>query len=245
MTRKPLTLALTFGSVLPSFGVVSFISMLMTASCGKAAENTDVGVSAILFIKRAHTTVDDKGAVSIDVSGGNGQVVDYDRYVPGGSLNLLAPARQDGTLHDLTSDFPQADFNGTDVSFDAKQAVFSMKKDGNDRYHIYTVQLSPGADGKYEMHQKTAGDQDDINPIFIPGGKICFATNQMYTEMGTRADEYEHGRVVTQLATISVEGGDADRHLFSQNLSHSVAPFMRSDGRSATPGGSTSGPSTT
>jgi hypothetical protein len=53
----------------------------------------------------------------------------------------------------------------------------------------------------------------------------------MYTSMGTRADEYEHGRVVTQLATISVDGGDADRRLASQNLSHTVAPWIRHDGK--------------
>ena len=49
--------------------------------------------------------------------------------------------------------------------------------------------------------------------------------------MGTRADEYEHSREALQLATISVDGGDADRHLFAQNLSHTVAPFLRYDGR--------------
>ncbi len=227
--RKPLTaLALTLAPIvamaLPAFAVTG---------CGSSgsSESTDVGVSQIIFIKRAHTIVDDKGAVSIDVSGGNGQVIDYERYVPGGSLNLLAPARPDGQLHNLTADFPKADFNGVDVSFDAKQAVFSMKKDDNDHYHIYTAQLSPGGDGKYELHQKTSGDYDDINPIYLPGGRIAFVTNQMYTEMGTRADEYEHGRVVTQLATISVDGGDADRRLFSQNLSHTVAPFLRFDGK--------------
>jgi hypothetical protein len=144
---------------------------------------------------------------------------------------VMAPARPDGVVHDLTPDFPTADFNGADVSFDAHQAVFSMKKDDADHYHLYTVQLSPGQDGTYEVHQKTAGDYDDINPVYIPGGKIAFVTNQMYTAMGTRADEYEHARAVTQLATISVDGGDADRHLAAQNLSHTVAPFARADGK--------------
>ena len=117
------------------------------------------------------------------------------------------------------------------MSFDATQAVFSMKRDPNDHYHIYTVQLTPGADGKFEMHQKTNGNYDDINPIYLPGGLIAFVTNEMYTAMGTRADEYEHAREALQLATISVTGGDADRHLFAQNLSHTVAPFLRYDGR--------------
>jgi hypothetical protein len=192
-----------------------------------------LGVQSVLFIKRQTTTVQSGGAVSVDVAGGNGQVLDYQRYVPGGSLNILSPARADGTVTNLTSDvrFAKADFNGADVSFDAAQAVFSMKVDGNDHYHIYTVQLTPGPNGKFEMHQKTAGAWDDINPIYIPGGLIAFVTNQMYTEMGTRADEYEHSREALQLATISVDGGDASRHLFGQNLSHTVAPFLRYDGR--------------
>jgi hypothetical protein len=203
-----------------------------TGACGQSTtSDSGVGAQSILFIKRQTTTVDSKGVPKVDVAGGNGQVLDYQRYVPGGSLNLLSPARADGTLTNLTADFSQADFNGADVSFDATQAVFSMKRDGNDHYHIYTVQLAPGSDGKYEVHQKTAGAWDDINPIYLPGRLLAFVTNQMYTAMGTRADEYEHSREALQLATITVDGGDADRHLFAQNLSHSVAPWLRYDGR--------------
>jgi len=202
------------------------------AGCGdEAKEDTGVGVSSIIFIKRQHTVVGGEQGVSVNVAGGNGQVLDYERYVPGGALMMLSPPRPDGKLENITADFPEADFNGADVSFDGKQIVFSMRKDANDHYHVYTAQAAPGPDGKFEIHQKTGGDRDDINPIYIPGSRIAFVTNEMYTAMGTRADEYEHGRVVTQLATISVDGGDADRRLASQNLSHTVAPWMRSDGK--------------
>jgi hypothetical protein len=224
------SLALRFGIVLaiaaPSFFVEGCSKS--TSSSG----NADLGVSSILFIKRQHTTVSGD-TVDINVASGNSQVIDYQRYVPGGSLNILTPARPDGNVINLTSAFPTADFNGADVSFDASQAVFSMKKKDDDHYHIYTVALTPGADGKYEIHQKTAGDYDDINPVFAAGNRIVFVTNEMYTAMGTRCDEYEHGREVTQLAIISVDGGDADRRLFPQNLSHSVAPFLRADGKIA------------
>ncbi len=223
MNRAIPCLSLVLAMVGPSF---------LATGC-KTSATTDastIGVSSILFIKRVTTTVTN-GAVSIDVAGGNGQVIDYSRFVPGGSLNILSPPRPDGKVTNLTAAFPTADFNGADVSFDGTQAVFSMKKSGDDHYHIYTVELAPGSDGKYELHQKTAGDYDDINPIYMPGGNIGFATNEMYTNMGTRADEYNHGRAVVQLATISVQGGDADRHLFSQSLSHTVAPFLRHDGK--------------
>ena len=198
-----------------------------TASTGA---DLGAGVQSLLFIKR-QTLTTQNGTVSVDVAGGNGQVLDYQRYVPGGSLNLLSPARADGKVTNLTRDFSQADFNGADVSFDAQQAVFSMRRDDSDHYHIYTVELTPGPDGKYEIHQKTLGEWDDVSPIYLPGGLIAFVTNEMYTPMGTRADEYEHSREALQLATISVDGGDADRRLFAQNLSHTVSPFLRYDGR--------------
>ncbi|MDP9033877.1 MAG: hypothetical protein M3O50_03660 [Myxococcota bacterium] len=213
-------------------GIAIASTLTGLGACGEPTQTGGgVGVPSLLFIRRQTTTIAPDGTVAVDVAGGNGQVLDYERYVPGGSLNLLSPARADGTVTKLTGDFPQADFNGADVSFDAKQAVVSMKRDPADHYHLYTVQLSPGADGRYEIHQKTAGAWDDINPIYLPGGLIAFVTNEMYTPMGTRADEYEHARQALQLATVSVDGGDADRHVFGQNLSHSVAPFLRYDGR--------------
>lgn len=212
-----------FASVTLGYGLV--------AGCGADdKEETGAGVSAIVFVKRQHTTVGN-GGPEVNVAGGNGQVLDYERYVPGGQLVILSPPRPDGTLKVISADYPQADFNGVDVSFDGKQIVFSMKRDPNDQYHIYTAQLQEGADGKFEIHQKTGGEHDDITPVYTAGGRIAFVTNEMYTQMGTRADEYNHGRGVTQLATISVDGGDADRRLASQNLSHTVAPFLRSDGK--------------
>jgi Hydrazine synthase alpha subunit middle domain len=214
-----------------SHAFAAFAVAAIGACSESPREQNAVGVNSLLFIKRQTTTIHPDGTTSVDVAGGNGQVLDYQRYVAGGSLNLLSPPRADGVLTNLTSGFPQADFNGADVSFDATQAVFSMKRDPNDHYHIYTVQLSAAANGKFEIHQKTAGSYDDVNPIYIPNGLIAFVTNEMYTAMGTRADEYEHAREALQLATISIDGGDADRRLFGQNLSHVVAPFLRYDGR--------------
>jgi hypothetical protein len=206
-------------------------SHAFTTGCSSdGASDTSAGVGAIVFVKRQHTAGAGTTA-TVNVAGGNGQVLDYERFEPGGQLVMLTPPRPDGVLKVITSDFTTADFNGVDVSFDGKQIVFSMKRDAEDHYHVYTAQLTEGADGKFEIHQRTGGAHDDITPVFIPGGRIAFVTNEMYTQMGTRADEYNHGRGVTQLATISVDGGDADRRLASQNLSHTVAPWMRFDGK--------------
>jgi hypothetical protein len=199
----------------------------LSIGCGaKGGDGTSPGIGDLVFAKRMHTTVSGD-EVNIDIAGGTNQVIDYLRYVPGGGVYVLSPARPDGKLRNLTAAFTEADISGIDLSFDATEVVFSMKTSSSDTYHIYTVDLASG-----EIHQKTFGmERDDISPIYAPGGKIVFVTNQPFSDIGgTRADEYNHGREVTQLATITLDGGDADRRLCSQNLSHTANPFLRSDG---------------
>src|ERR1700689_4849740 len=139
------------------FGLAGIVAGMGACSNTSSTGTSGIGgVSSLLFIKRQTTVQNPDGTYTVDVAGGNGQVLDYQRYEPGGSLNLLTPARSDGTVTNLTGIFSTADFNGADVSFDATQAVFSMKMDANDHYHIYTVELTPGSDGTFVVHQKTS-----------------------------------------------------------------------------------------
>ncbi len=203
---------------------------LLSASCSgqPTQEPTSQSFSKIVYAVRQHTIVQGN-QVMIDVAGGSDQVVDYLRYEPGGRLEMYDLGTR--KTEDITAGFKKADISSLNVSFDATKVVFSMKKDANDHYHLYWAGLTKGPDGKFPIHQLTFGDRDDLHPIWLAGGKIAFITNEGYTSMGTRADEYEHSRVVTQIATITLAGGDADRKLCAQNLSHSVNLFSMADGR--------------
>ena len=108
-----------------------------------------------------------------------------------------------------------------------------MKKDGNDHYHIYTVQLTPGADGKFEIHQKTGGDAATTSTRSTsPGGRIVVRDERdVHGDGHARRRVRARARRARSSRPITVDGGDADRHLFSQNLSHTVAPFLRYDGK--------------
>ncbi len=202
---------------------ISSLVLLTAVGCneGGTGESVLPGVEALVFVQRAY-----RGDAGDNVSGGNGQTIDYLRYQPGGGIYVLTPPTPDGTLRNLTEAFEEVDVNGADVSFDAQKVVFSMRHAGESTYHVYVANV----DGTGDVRQLTFGDYDDVKPIFIPGDRIAFVTNQPYTAMGTRADEYNHSRVVTQIATISIQTGDADRRLCSQNLSHTAAPFLMSDG---------------
>ena len=86
--RLPITvLGLVVATVLPG------------VACSQGTEQVDTGVDAIVFEKRAFLEVDQAtNKVTVNVSNGNSQVIDYDRYVAGGSLVMLKPPRPDGTL---------------------------------------------------------------------------------------------------------------------------------------------------
>lgn len=192
-------------------------------SAGSDGDGVLPGVDAVVFAKRAYLRSDGEQ----DVAGGAGQVVDYLRYNPGGGVFTLKPPAPDGTLTELTADFEGVDIGGLDLSFDGKEVVFSMRHAADDgHYHLFKARL----DGSERVKQLTFGPYDDVRPIYVPGKRIAFVTRQPYTEMGQRADEYNHGREVTQMATISSESGDADRRLCAHNLSHSAEPFLMSDG---------------
>ncbi|MES1186382.1 MAG: hypothetical protein ABUL60_21405 [Myxococcales bacterium] len=187
------------------------------------------GVGKIVYAVRQHTVVEGGKVESIDVAGGMGQVMDYGRFVPGGRLELMD--LRSGKAENILEDYPSADVSSVDLSFDATKVLFTMKKDGSDYYHVYWAGLTRGDDGKFPITQLTFQPFDDQQAIWAAGDRVVFTTNQAYTDMGTRADEYNHGRVVTQLASVTLSGGDADRKLCSQNLSHIVTLFSMNDGR--------------
>jgi len=220
---------------LASFGGATLGALLGSLGCSE--ENTNGSqqgvtgdVNKIVYAVRQHTQLDpDTGEVTkIDVAGGMGQVMDYGRFVPGGRLELLDLRTH--SVENIIEDFKEADVSSVDLSFDATRVLFTMKRDGADSYHLYWSPLERGPDGKFAVTQITFGPQDDQQAIFAAGDRVVFTTNQGYTEMGTRADEYNHARVVTQLATATVDGGDAARKLCSQNLSHIVTLFSMQSG---------------
>jgi hypothetical protein len=201
---------------------------MLGCSSDPTEENTGESFDKLVYAVRQHTIVNGSD-VSIDVAGGMGQVMDYGRYNPGGRLELYD--LRTGTTDNILEGFTEADVSSLDLSFDATKVVFTMKNGGDDSYHVYWASLARGDDDKFEIHQLTFGPQDDEHAIFLPGDRIAFITNQGYTEMGTRADEYNHSRVVTQIGSITLNGGDADRKLCSQNLSHTINLFPMADGR--------------
>lgn len=221
-----------------SFGTSALIGALAVLSGCSGTSSTlpdgkadAAGVGKIVYAVRQHTVIEGGKVESIDVAGGMGQVMDYGRYVPGGRLELLD--LRSGKVENILEgdEYKAADVSSVDLSFDATKVLFTMKKDGSDYYHVYWAGLTRGDDGKFPINQLTFQPFDDQQAIWAAGDRIVFTTNQAYTDMGTRSDEYNHAAGVTQLASVTLTGGDADRKLCSQNLSNTVTLFSMNDGR--------------
>jgi hypothetical protein len=189
------------------------------------------GVESIVFAQRAFV----RGDGSHDISGGTRQVIDYERYNPGGGVFVLSPPTPDGDLRSLTDDYTGVDIAGLDLSFDAREVVFSMRHDGDEHYHVYIAPV----DGSAMPRQITDGPWNDLRPIFVPGGRVAYistyqfgselpADQNPFGRLGLRRDEYERG-AAPQLSVVSTEGGTPT--VCSQNLSHIAEPFLLSNGQ--------------
>ncbi len=203
-----------------SIAIAGFTA-LAGASALPACNSDDGGgalgdVKSLVFIQRAKRNE-------------MGDIFQYTSYLPGGRIVELSPPTADGKLTVLCCDgipgFEKVDISTYDLSFDAKQIVFSGKLDGNQRYGLFLLTL---ADGKVEQ-LKTDPQRDYVSPIFLPGNKIMFTTNAV-VEAGApqHLDEYERG-VTLQLGVMNSDGTNEVRG--PRHLSHRVFPTLLSDGR--------------
>src|SRR5688572_15488957 len=73
----------------------------------------------------------------------SGDIFQYTSYVAGARLVKLSPPTADGKLETLFpteaqgAEFASADISGYDISFDAKQIVFSAKLREQDRFGLF------------------------------------------------------------------------------------------------------------
>jgi hypothetical protein len=209
MMRKSLLLVLAVGS-----GAI--------AGCDSGQANVLDGIPSIAYLQRAPS--------------GTGNVFDY--LSGGGNDNLytLTPPTASGVKKNLTN-WKNASINSFDLSFDAREMVFSAQAPGDDHYHIYRIGIDgtnpcDAAAGKVSQGpcQVTDGAYHQVYPIYIPGGRLFFLSTQNVegAEMPQMVDEYER-QTGSQAAIANLDGSGLA--LGPRNVSHRVAPSLLADGR--------------
>jgi hypothetical protein len=164
----------------------------------------------------------------------SGDIFQYTSYVPGARLTKLSPPTADGTKTTICCDqdpeLAGMDIQNYDLSFDAKEIVFSGHSAKDTHYGLYLLTVDSGA----VTQIATDAGRDYVSPIFLPGDKILFTTNAVVSNPITdpdpkqHVDEYERG-TTTQMGVINKDG--TNEQLGPRNLSHRTQPSLASDGR--------------
>lgn len=140
----------------------------------------------------------------------------------GGNLAVLTPVGPEGHVTPLVTGLPDpAIYRDPDLSWDGQRVLFSYKPDGPTPYRIYEV----GLDGS-GLRQLTNSDYDDIDPCYLPDGRIMFVSTRC-----RRVVLCHNAFTVSVLHTMNADGSDV--RCVSANTVNDFTPSVLPDGRVA------------
>lgn len=138
-------------------------------------------------------------------------------YRPGNNLYVLRPPRPDGIVTPLTR-FTSGYVGEPEISWDGAQVIFTRREENSLWWQIWRV----NADGS-QLHQLTDGPYHHVGPVYLPDGRIMFASSRS----GLR-DEY-HGYPCTALYVMNADGSGL--RPVATNIGRDNEPAVLTDGR--------------
>jgi len=136
-----------------------------------------------------------------------------------GRLLVLEGLSPDSPVRSLVPEGVEGNFWRPDLSFDGKKVVFCMMPKEERSFHLYEVNV----DGT-GFRQLTFGDYDDLDPIFLPSGKLMFVT--------TRANSYVRcGPTHPSPVLARCDGDGKNIYVISRGMEPDFLPTLLPDGR--------------
>jgi hypothetical protein len=143
----------------------------------------------------------------------------------GGALRVLDPAS--GKTRTLVSS-PKGIIRRPCVHFSGRRVLFSMCEDQGSKFHIYEIEVDPATlfseQGGIEPRQLTfAPDVYDVDPIYLPDGKIAFCSTRDHKIVPCA------GQLVPQIYRMDADG--ANIHQVTRSTVHENELSLMPDGR--------------
>jgi len=133
------------------------------------AANPVLNAHPILFVTRHQYKQDHHNTATLFQTG----EINRGSYEPGGPMKIIDFSRN-GAVVDVLNPGPDGLLRDPEISFDGKQIVFSMRRNEEDNFHIYTV----NTDGSNLRQLTHAPNIADIDPLFLPGGGFIFSSTR-------------------------------------------------------------------
>ena len=202
---------------------ICLLALLNISACGNNSESLSVNDDvAIAYVKRPVSSI--------------GNPTDAMRFSKGGNLFMRFAASPSAEEINITAAIinGNGDVSDPEVSFDGKKILFSMRRSANTHWELWEYNIE--ARSLTPILQSDL--YDDVDPAYLPDGRIVFSSNRQERARSLRADngepdyqhrdEYEREKVVN-LHIFNPE--DESVKQISFNQSHDRNPTVLSDGR--------------
>lgn len=166
----------------------------------QAKANPELVKAPILFVARPQYRRDHHNTATIFQTG----EINTNSFQGGSALKAADFAKPDADGNPsvrVLLECPEGIIRDPDVSFDGTKILVSMRKNKEDDYHIYEL----NADGT-GLRQITSGSGvSDIDPIYLPNGRILFSS--------TREPKFCmcNRHIMGNLFTMNADGSDMDQ----------------------------------
>ncbi len=183
----------------------------------KVTAKSEGPIPAIVFIKAPKIPPNAGWMFSATMQAYN-QTDEGPTYRVGSNIYRLEPPEPSGKVTPLThfTDGYVADLR---VSYDGRKILFSRCEGENEPWwHLFEMNVDGSG-----IRQLTDGPYHDVQPNFMPDGRIVFCTSRV----GAR-DEY-HGYLSTAVAVMNADGTDI--HCIGFNCARDSEPVVNTDGR--------------
>lgn len=123
----------------------------------------------LVYVKRAPTAI--------------GNPVDGVTFVAGGDLFLRDLASPSAADHNATEIYTQGagDVSDPEASFDGRKVLFSMRGPNDSRWAIWEFDTTTRLLRRLITDPEIAALGDDVDPAYLPDGRIVFASNRQTT----------------------------------------------------------------
>ena len=176
-----------------------------------------IGIFAVLAVGCGGTTGEDGVLVNGDFSvvfaqrntDALGNPTDGVRFSAGGDLFIKPVSAPISESTNLTSSYTQGagDVSDPEVNFDATKVVFAMRGPNDPTFNIWEIDLTANTMTRLIQNTAFANAGDDVDPAYLPDGRIVFSSNRQETTLAKMAeenlqpykhlDEYEREQTIT------------------------------------------------
>ena len=113
------------------------------------------------------------------------------RFSPGGDLFIKSVSAPLTESTNLTSSYTQGagDVSDPDVNFAGNKVVFAMRGPNDSTFNIWEIDLRSNTMQRLISDDAVAEQGNDVDPAYLPDGRIVFSSDRQETTMRKMADE--------------------------------------------------------